>query len=304
MPDTGWTVTGRPAYTEEAVSIAATAQVHVLAASKTRESRLGCEPGPEHKATCGRGPTMLAPFHVIARFCSSGVDRSVQNAFGLSVPGSYSSLRRADSDLRSGGWQIRQASKATHLLLLNTSRSPSPNAPDVLSMHIAVCQEALHVPPHCQPPKTCYSHWVVHLPEHERSHHQRLAEGPHTQGRQLTSIVEVANDAAKLLHVQTIVEHLDLCARGFVLPERMSMATIAHLIGTTMAFLERQHVMRLPTLHNDCNLTAYVPPSASSSCRHTLPYPLVPAKPGCSPSSVAPVTAGAIVLPPLRVPRR
>ena len=174
MPDTGWTVIARPACIRHAVSIAATARLHVLATAKTRACRLGCEPGPEHKATRGRGPTMLAPFHVVARFCTSGVGRSVQNAFGLSVPGSYSSLRHSDSALRSGGWQIRLASaKAINLLLLNVSRSPSPNAPDVLSVHIAVCQEALHVPPHCQPPKASYSHWVVHLPKHERAHNQR-----------------------------------------------------------------------------------------------------------------------------------
>jgi hypothetical protein len=27
------------------------------------------------------------------------------------------------------------------------------SAPDVLSLHIAICKEALHVPPHRQPPK-------------------------------------------------------------------------------------------------------------------------------------------------------
>ena len=250
---------------------------------------------------------MLEPFHVIARFCSSGVGRSVQNAFGLSVPGSYSSLRRADSDLRSGFRRVQQASKAIDLLLLNTSRSPSPNAPDVLSMHIAVCQEALHVPPHCQPPKTCYSHWVVHLPKHERSHHQRLAGGPNTQGKQLTSIVEVANEVAKLLHVQVVVEHLDLCARSFVLPERMSLATIAHLIGTTMAFLERQHVMRSKRLARRCTTIATLQRTCHSLHRRhvdtTSPYPLVSAEPGCSPSSVAHVTADAVLLPSLRIPR-
>ena len=78
--------------------------------------------------------------------------------------------------------------------------------------------------------------------------------------------------------MQTIVEHLDLCARSFFLPERMRMATIAHLIGTTMAFLERQHVMRSErlarrTLHNDCHFTAYVPLSASSACRHNIAIP-------------------------------
>ena len=111
-PDTGWTVIGRPACTEQAVSVAATAQVHiVLATSKIHECRLGHEPGPKHKATRGRGLTMLEPFHVIARFCSSGVGRSVQNAFGLSVPGSYSSLHPSDSALRSGFLRIQQANK-------------------------------------------------------------------------------------------------------------------------------------------------------------------------------------------------